>query len=134
MRRRWPVRNAPRGVPCRGHVASEKSSSRFRHLRRCLVRGSDDRQFEDPQRQPIGMEAAHDWERDVIDGNAGRRFALRRTTVGVAMEYSADAVAVERFFEAAGAEEGKDLLGLADDGVADGSVVQEGDAGWIRHA
>ena len=52
--------------------------------------------------------------------------------MGVAVERDGDRVPEQRLLETAGSEEREDLGRLAFDGVADGRVVQDGDATGVR--
>src|SRR5215212_4692875 len=61
----------------------------------------------------------HHGDGDVVDGNPRRRAALRRASVGVAVDGGGHFVTVERFLQPARAEERENFRRLAFDGAAD---------------
>jgi FAD/FMN-containing dehydrogenase len=85
------------------------------------------RNLHHPERQPVRVRHGQDRHGHVVDRGGAFGAAFGLTAVGVAVEDGVDAVAVDRLFEAAGAEEGDDLGGLAFDGGLDRGVVQHGD-------
>ena len=76
-------------------------------------------------KRAVRGELGHQGERDVMDGDAAFGFAGLTAVMGVAVEHPVERVAIERFFEAAAAEEGIDLERFALDGSGDGGVMQQ---------
>ena len=84
--------------------------------------------IEQPERRPIRIARLERRERHVVDGNARLRAALRRSLVRMAVKDRGHLEARQRILESARAEKRKDLRRLADDRVANRSVVHEDDA------
>src|SRR5947207_2758733 len=77
-------------------------------------------------KRPLGMKLHQERQRDVINGRPTLGLAAKLAMVGVAVKDSAQGVAIQRLFQPAATEEGKNLAGLGFNGVLDRGVVEQG--------
>ena len=78
-----------------------------------LSPGARARKLNDPEGRSVRQRVTQEWQGDVIDGNPVASFPLRRSVMRVTMEDRRDTVAIERFLQAAGTQEGIDLFRFA---------------------
>jgi len=87
------------------------------------------RKLDGPERRTVGIDALHERQRDVEDGDVAPRSCFRASSVSVAVEDHVHGVARQRqrLLEPARAEKRRDLGRLALHRAFDRGVVEDGD-------